>query len=87
MTSPIIESTRHLCDLNALYNALCRKQLKIRQVQKEIEALNSAIVLLADDENELFRSPPRRPESESRPWPIPTSTIGDDFDSLPSFQR
>jgi len=66
---------------------VAQQQSTNAEQQKEIEALNSAIVLLADNENELFRSPPRRPESETRPWPIPTSTIGDDFDSLPSFQR
>jgi hypothetical protein len=70
MTVPIIKSGPHLCDSNALYAALCRKQLKIRQVQKEIKALNIAIVLLSDDENELSRSPFRHPESETRPWPI-----------------
>jgi hypothetical protein len=31
-------------------------------MQKEIEALNSAILLLADDENALFRSSPWRPD-------------------------
>ena len=60
-TVPILKSRPHLCDSNGLYAALCRKQLEIRQVQKEIKALNIAFVLLADDEN-LSRSPSRRPE-------------------------
>ena len=42
-----------------LYARLCRKQEELRQVQREIEALNMAILLLADDETELSRlSPP-----------------------------
>jgi len=47
-------------------------------VQNESEALNSAILLLADDENELSRSSPRRPESKTRPWPLRTFP-GDQF--------
>jgi hypothetical protein len=58
---------------------LRRKQLKIRQVQKEIKALNIAIVLLADDENELSRSSSRHPEPGTRPWPIRASIPGDIF--------
>jgi hypothetical protein len=38
-----------------LYAGLCRKQEELRQVQKEIEALNMAILLLAEDETELSR--------------------------------
>ena len=34
-------------------------------MHNEIEALNRAILLLADDEDALFRSSPRRPESET----------------------
>jgi hypothetical protein len=66
VTLPIAKSTLHLCNSNALYAALCRKQLEIRQVQKEIEALSSAIVLLTDVGNELARSPSRRSQSETR---------------------
>jgi len=38
-----------------LYVRLCRKQEELRQVQREIEALNMVILLLADDETELSR--------------------------------
>lgn len=38
-----------------LYAGLRRKQEELRQVQREIEALNMAIVLLAEDETELSR--------------------------------
>jgi hypothetical protein len=50
---------------------LRRKQLEIKQVQMEIEALNLAILLLADnDENKNPElSLPRHPELEIRPWP------------------
>ena len=41
---------------HALYTRLCRKQEELRQVQREIEALRMAILLLADDETELSRS-------------------------------
>jgi hypothetical protein len=70
MTSPIAKSTPHLCDSNALCAALSHKQLEIRQVQKEIKAPSSAIVLLTDDGNELARYPSRRSESETRACPI-----------------
>jgi hypothetical protein len=41
------------CSPQTLYAGLRRKQLELRQVQREIEALQMAILLLADDENEL----------------------------------
>lgn len=67
---PIVKSANHAGDPHALYAVLRRKQLEIKQVQEEIEALNGAILLLADDENEFYRSSPPRPESKMRPWPI-----------------
>ena len=42
-------------NLRNLYAGLCRKQEELKQVQREIEALNMAILLLADDETELPR--------------------------------
>ena len=40
----------------ALYARLCRKQEEMRKVQREIEALSMAILLLADDEAERAKS-------------------------------
>ena len=40
MILPITKSTTHSWDPLTLYAPLCPKQLKIRQVPKEIEALN-----------------------------------------------
>jgi len=52
-------------NLQTLYAGLYRKQQDLRQVQREIEALNMAIVLLADDETEVSRlSSPRRFEPD-----------------------
>ena len=64
------EKPRNSCDPKTLFPSLRRKQLEIRQVQKEIEALTLAILLLADDEKKTTEpSTPRRPNSEVRPWP------------------
>ena len=64
------ELERHSCNPEALLAGLHRKQLEIKRVQREIEALNLAIVLLADDEKKNPDSSlPRRPELEIRPWP------------------
>jgi hypothetical protein len=79
MTLPIAKTTIHSFDPHTLYAVLCRKQLEIRQVQKEIAALNSAIVLLADDENELSRSSPRRPKSETRARSLSAFSTGGHF--------
>lgn len=49
-------SARDSCNLQTLYAGLRRKQQELRQVQREIEALHMAILLLADDENELSRA-------------------------------
>lgn len=37
-------------DQQTLYAGLCRKQEELRQVQREIDALNMAILLLADEQ-------------------------------------
>lgn len=52
----IVESARKSCDPETLYSGLRRKLVELRQVEREIEALNLAILLLADDENELSDS-------------------------------
>ena len=44
------------CDPKTLWAGLRRKQLEIMQVQREIEALNLAIPLLADDKRECAES-------------------------------
>ena len=76
------KSVRPSCNPQSLYAGLCRKQEKLRQVQREIEALNIAILLLADEDE---RGSPRlslpdrlegrleedRLEQDTRPWPPP----------------
>ena len=47
------ESAGNQCNSQTLYAGLRRKQEELRQVRREIEALHMAILLLADDENEL----------------------------------
>jgi hypothetical protein len=47
------ESVNDLCNLQTLYAGLRRKRQELRQLQREIEALHMAILLLADDEKEL----------------------------------
>jgi hypothetical protein len=44
---------RGSCNPETLYAGLRRKQQELKQVQREIEALHMAILLLADDEKEL----------------------------------
>jgi PilZ domain len=46
----------HSCNPQTLYAGLRRKQEELRQVQREIDALNMAILLLADDEKEFSRA-------------------------------
>ena len=61
---------RHSCNPKTLLAGLRRKQLEIKQVQREIAALNLVILLLADDEKKNTESSlPRRPELKMRPWP------------------
>jgi hypothetical protein len=72
--SPELRKTvRDSCNPQTLYAGLRRKQEELRQVQKEIEALNMAILLLADGEGEASRlSLPGRWELDTRPWPLPS---------------
>jgi hypothetical protein len=66
--SPALAS--YLCNPETVLACLRRKQLQIKQVLREIEALKLASVLLADDEKKNPVSAlPRRPEWETRPWP------------------
>lgn len=59
------------CTPNQLFAGLRRKQEEFRQLEKEIELLSVAILLLAEDDSEIGTLPtPRRPESENRPWPM-----------------
>ena len=61
------------CTPQALFEALRRKQEEFRQLQKEIELLSVAILLLAEDENEIGPLPvPARLQSQHRPWPLPS---------------
>ena len=46
-------SASDLCNSQTVYARLRRKQEELKQVQREIEALHMAILLLADDEKEL----------------------------------
>ena len=71
-------SLRDSCNPRTLYAGLRRKQEELRQVQREIEALHMAILLLTDDETddktdeheELSRlSAPRPLDLATRPWP------------------
>ena len=65
------KSVRDSCNPQSLYAGLRRKQEELRQVQREIEALNMAILLLADDEKELSRLPAPCPlDPGTRPWPL-----------------
>jgi hypothetical protein len=60
------------CDPKTLFAGLRRKQLEIIEVEREIEALNRAIPLLADDKRESAEpSLPQRSELHRRPWPSP----------------
>src|SRR6266852_3832007 len=65
-----LNKSNQTCDPKTLFAGLRRKQLEIMQVQREIEALNLAILLLADDKKECAESPlPHPSELDRRPWP------------------
>src|SRR5229473_366516 len=51
-----LNKSNQTCDPKTLLAGLRRKQLEIMQVQREIEALNLAILLLADDKKECTAS-------------------------------
>jgi hypothetical protein len=50
------QSVRASCNPQTVCAALRRKQQELKHVQREIEALNMAILLLADDEDELSKA-------------------------------
>jgi hypothetical protein len=65
-----LNESNQTCDPKTLLAGLRRKQLEITQVEREIEALNLAILLLADDKKECAESPlPHPSEFDRRPWP------------------
>jgi hypothetical protein len=66
-SSELVESARKSCDPETLYSGLRRKRAELRQVEREIEALHLAILLLADDENELSDSLCRIVQNRTRP--------------------
>jgi PilZ domain-containing protein len=70
--SELPRSVRDSCNPQTLVAGLRRKQEECRQVQREIEALKMAILLLADDEEkERSRLSVTRPlEVDTRPWPL-----------------
>jgi PilZ domain len=61
------------CTPKHLYEGLRRKQEELRELQKEIEVLKLAVLLLAEDEQETRILPPApRLQLEHRPWPLPS---------------
>ena len=61
------------CTPKMVAASLRRKQEEMRQLQKEIELLSVAILLLADDDHEIGELPvPRREASGPKPWPLPS---------------
>jgi Mg-chelatase subunit ChlI len=65
-----LNKSNQTCDPKTLFAGLRRKKLEIMQVQREIEALNLAIPLLADDKRESAEPAlPQRSELDRRPWP------------------
>jgi hypothetical protein len=65
-----LNKSNHSCDPKTLLAGLRRKKLEFMQVQREIEALNLAIPLLADDKRESAEPAlPQRSELDRRPWP------------------
>ena len=71
-SSELRKSLPDSCNPQTLYAGLRRKQEEIRLVQKEIEALNMAILLLADGEGEVSIVSAGRLEPDPRPWPLPS---------------
>lgn len=58
------------CTPETLLASLRRKQVEMKQLEREIEALNLAILLLGEDEKKNSgTSLPRRPKFQMRPWP------------------
>ncbi len=65
----ISRSAGHSYDPQLLCAVLRRKQLEIKHVQVEIEALNSAILLLADENELSITTRPHRPQPDTRQRP------------------
>jgi len=71
LTKPVPTKTAAACTPNQLFAGLRRKQEEFRQLEKEIELLSVAILLLAEDDSEIGTLPaPRRLEPANRPWPL-----------------
>jgi hypothetical protein len=69
-TSTARRATPAPCTPKSLLEGLRRKQEELRRLKKEIEALSVAILLLAEDDQEVRGLPiPPRLELENRPWP------------------
>jgi hypothetical protein len=74
-SSELRKTVRDSCNPQTLFAGLRRKQEERTQVQKEIEALNMAILLLADAQEEVSRlSMPGRLGLDTRPWPRPNGS-------------
>jgi citrate synthase len=58
------------CTAETLRAQLRRKREEQQRIHKEIEALRMAIVLLADDENNVSAIVPPRGRAEVKPWPL-----------------
>jgi hypothetical protein len=66
-------SARRSCTAQAIYAELRKKQQELRQLQREIEALNMAIPLLIDSPERLSGLPvPDGPAPDTRRWPVPS---------------
>jgi hypothetical protein len=67
------EIQRESCTPQSLHAGLRRKQEELKQLQKEIEVLSVAILLLAEneeDEKDICKLPaPSRLQVDVRPWP------------------
>jgi hypothetical protein len=58
------------CTPSLVDQGLRRKQEELRQLQREIEVLSIAILLLAEDETEICHLPTSHPwEPQDKPWP------------------
>ncbi len=57
------------CTPKSLHEGLRRKQEELRELQREIEVLKLAILLLTEDEVRGLPIPPRL-QLENRPWPM-----------------
>jgi len=60
------------CTPKALHEGLKKKKEELQQLQREIELLSVAILLLAEDETEIQKMPAPRGLPEHKPWPLPS---------------